>query len=196
MYSVSLLPQEYRMLHINARNKNIGLLIAMVTMGVLFVVYLILTILLSGKQAEIRGINAENSAVEAQITKLSDIKVVSDEVSALLADTMQAAGTNPDWEQLIVKMGNIVPNNVYLSNINLEYKDNKGTGLIQGSGQTYKAVSDWMKNLENIKGLGEIRCEFSSQVKGESSSSIDFELTFVISQGSGYKLPTEVNGNE
>lgn len=195
MYSVRLLPQEYRMLHTNACKKNISLVVAMVIMGVLFVAYLILTVLFSGKQAEIRGIKAENAAVEAQISKLSDIKVVSDEVSALLADAIQATGTTPDWEQLIVRMGNSVPNNVYLRNINLEYKENKGTGLIQGSGENHKAVSDWMKSLEDIKGLSEIKCEFS-QVNGESNSSIDFELTFVVSKGSGYKLPTEVNGNE
>lgn len=195
MYSISLLPYEYKMLNTKARKKNINLLLAIGAMGILFVVYLILTVYASGKTAELSGIRAEHKAVEAHIAKMGDIKVINDEVGLLIDDVMSAAGSSPDWNQLIAAVGNSVPDSVSLSSIKLNYQGGSGECVIQGTGLSHQSISDWLKKLEDTSGIGETKCKFLSQ-SVSSGNSVEFELSFPILQGSGYKIPLEVNGNE
>lgn len=195
MYSISLLPYEYRILNSKTRKKNINLLLAIGAMGILFTVYLILTIYASGKAAELNGIRAEYAAVEAHIAKMGDIKVINDEVGLLIKDVKTAAGTRPDWNQLIAGIGNSVPNSVSLKNIKLNYQGSSGECVVQGTGLSHQSVTDWLKNLDDTSGIGEIKCKFSSQ-SDTSNNSVEFELSFPILQGSGYKIPLEVNDNE
>ena len=86
MYSVSLLPYEYKLLNTKARKKNVNLLIAIGVMGVLFVVYMVLTIVLTSTNAKLNDIRKEAYAVESQISKLDDLLAISNEVNKMLND--------------------------------------------------------------------------------------------------------------
>lgn len=195
MYSISLLPYEYKMLDSKERKKNISLLIAIGVMGILFAAYLILTVYASGKTAELNGLRAESAAVEAQIANMGDIKVINDEVGILLKDVMTAAGTSPDWNQLIADIGNSVPEPVSLKSIKLNYQGSSGECIVQGAGSNHQSVSDFLRKLEDNSGIGEIKCKFSSR-SDSADDFVEFELSFPILQGPGYKIPLEVNSNE
>lgn len=194
MYSISLLPYEYKLLNMKARKKNIGLMIAAVIMSVLFLAYMILTVYASGKNAELDGVRAEYAAVETQIEKMGDIKIIYDEVGLLMKDVTAAAGTTPDWNRLIASIGNSVPDSVYLTSIEMNYQESSGECIILGTGAYHGSVSAWLENLEEIPEIGDINCKFSS--RSDSGDSVEFEVNFRILQGPGYKFPLEVSSNE
>lgn len=196
MYSVSLLPYEYRMIHTNARKKNIGLLLVTGVMCVMFFTYLILTIIEAGKEAELKGIRAETAAVDMQISRLSDLETLKKDVFSLLDTVTMAAGSNPEWESLIASIGNTVPESVNINYINLEYNGNEGVCNITGVGLSHQSVSDWMVKLQEVSGIGEIKCNISSRVTQSGNNDVNFELTIPLLAGPGYQLPVEVESHE
>lgn len=197
MYSVSLLPYEYRIINTKAKKKSFNLFIAMGAMGVFFVVYFILTIVLAGKNTELNSIRNEADIVEAQISEIDDILTISNDVNLLLKDVSLAAGKNPEWGRLITAIGNSVPESVNLVNTEMKFEDSKGECSIQGVGLSNKSVSDWIQKLEEVDNLGEIKCIIStlSDPKVENSP-VNFELSIELPEGPGYQLPMEVTGNE
>lgn len=195
MYSVSLLPYEYKLLNTKVRKKNVNLIIAMGVMGVLFVAYMILTIVLTSKNARLNDIRKESYSVESQISKIDDLLVISDEVSKMLADASKAAGSNPEWGNLIASIGNSVPETISLKSIEMKYGTSEGKCSIEGFGLTHLSVSEWLKTLEDVDGISEIKCEIS-KLETQQSETVNFELNFTIHKGPGYKLPVEVAGND
>lgn len=197
MYSVSLLPYEYRLLNTKARKKNMSLILAMVAMGLLFAVYIILTIILTSKNSKLNEIRKEATSVESQISKIDDLFVISNEVSKMLNDASSAAGTNPEWDNLITSIGNSVPESVSLKSIEMEFNSTDGECNILGTGLTHQSVSEWLQKLEKVTGIGEILCEISTiDNMNDLTNPVRFELTIPLQKGPGYKLPMEVTGNE
>ncbi|MCX7773783.1 MAG: PilN domain-containing protein [Clostridia bacterium] len=192
MYSVSLLPYEYRMLHQNARKKDVSLLIAVVAMAVAMAVYLFLSISAASKDRELEDIQAQQQSVSRQITRLQDLEGLNSKASSLLSQAMLAAGSNPTWSNLIAALGNSVPQSVGLTNISMKYAGIGGECILQGTAVSHQAVSEWMKELSALKGIGEIKCSFSSEDESNANNQVQFELRFPLLPGPGYKLPAEV----
>lgn len=197
MYSVSLLPYEYRLINTKARKKNISLILAMVAMGLLFATYIILTVILTSKNAKLNEIRKEATSVESQISKIDDLLVISNEVNRMLNDASVAAGSNPEWSSLITSIGNSVPESVSLKNIGMEFTSSDGECNILGTGLTHQSVSEWLRELEKVSGIGEILCVISTiDNMDDVTNPVRFEITIPLKKGPGYKLPMEVTGNE
>ncbi len=198
MYNVSLLPKEYRMIHTNTRRKNIALVASMIIMAVLFVVYLILAIVLSGKRAELDGLKAQNSAMRVQINSLAELKTLNEEVTLNLADVNKAIGTSPDWDKLIVQIGNTAPPTISVQNYSIEYEPetNIGIGSITGTAANYDTVSLWLVTLKEVEDISNITFKYSSKTSDDENSLVGFEINFIVNEGPGYTLPLEVIVNE
>lgn len=196
MYSVSLLPYEYKLLNTKARKKNVNLLIAIVVMGVLFVVYMILTVLLTGNNAKLNEIRKETYALEAQISEIDDLLTINNNVSSLLKNATLAAGSNPEWGNLIASFGNSVPETLSLTAIEMKYSEPEGQCNIKGSGITHQSVSEWIQRLNEVTGIGEIKFNISTSAAQSDIAPVNFELSFPLEKGPGYQLPMEVTGNE
>jgi Tfp pilus assembly protein PilN len=113
----------------------------------------------------------------------------------MLNDASLAAGSNPEWSNLLITIGNSVPESLILKNIEMKYSDPEGKCSIKGAGQSHKSVSEWLKKLEEVKGIDKIKCELSSS-ENQQSRAVNFEIEFSIQKGPGYKLPEEVSVNE
>ncbi|MGI6084346.1 MAG: PilN domain-containing protein [Acetivibrionales bacterium] len=197
MYSVSLLPYEYKLINIKARKKNVNLIIAMGVMGVLFTVYAILSIVLTTNNAKLNEIRKEASEVEAQISEIDDILAMRDQVNKLLKDASLAAGVNPEWRSLTAEIGNSVPESLFLTEVGMKFEDPTGVCIIKGTGSTHESVSEWMNRLEEVPDISEIICTSSAlSDQLDENSPVNFEIRFKIQKGRGYQLPTEVTGNE
>lgn len=195
MYSVSLLPYEYKLLNTKARKKNISLLVATGVMGILFIAYMITTVVLTTNSAKLKYIRKESNAVETQISKSDDLLSISNDISVMLTEASSAVGTNPEWSNLLITIGNSVPESLILKNIEMKYSDPEGKCSIKGAGQSHNSVSEWLKKLEEVKGIDKIKCELSSS-ENQQSRAVNFEIEFSIQKGPGYKLPEEVSVNE
>ncbi|MGI6124454.1 MAG: hypothetical protein ACOYIG_09795 [Acetivibrionales bacterium] len=174
-----------------------SLLIAMGVMGVLFAVYVILSILLTSNIAQLNKVKKEAETVEAQIAENNDLLTMSNNVNILLKDATLAAGENPEWGKLITAIGNSVPESISLSNIKMEFDNQSGFCTIDGVGLTHNSVSEWIQRLEEVTGIDEIRCSLSAlSDKLKDNSPVVFEVGFTVVPGKGYQLPMGVTDNE
>lgn len=192
MYSVSLLPYEYKMLHQSARKSNYSLLAAVAVMGVFLAVYLFLSLSAGEKDAKLQDLKAQNASVEENISNLESLEVMNNEVGRLLSQAILAAGTNPSWNDLIAAIGNSVPETMGLKTITMKYAGDSGECTIQGTSKDQRSVSEWMEALEALDGTANVKCNFSGLTDQEEGL-FEFELVFVLTPGPGYQLPPEVN---
>lgn len=192
MYSVSLLPSEYKAIHQNARKKDILLLIAIGVIGVLTVIYLTLYIAVLNMEKEYLVLQDENVDILIQIDKLDDIEPLYSQVNSLLARAVAAKGMNPKWDELIACIGNSVPESVGLSSISLQYNGTNQQCVIEGTANNHQAVAQWLEVLETVEGIDQIKCSFSTVQQQEIDTVSKFKLSFSLLPGPGYSLPLEV----
>lgn len=188
MYSVSLLPYEYRMMHQKARKKDISLLLAILVMGILAAVYFILTFSAYAKAQTLKELEAQNADVEMQSAKLEGLLELNAEVTGLLTQTSAAIGSIPEWNKLIKTLGNSVPETVNIININAKYTTDSKQCILNGKAADYKSVAEWISSLEKLDEIGEVRCKTSAN----EGKSVLFEISIELMSGRGYMLPMEV----
>lgn len=194
MYSVRLLPSEYRIAHQSVRKSGISLLAAIGVMGALLVVYLILSVSAASKSNELSALQYQNDVMAMRITELEGLDVLYNDVSKQLADVLTAAGSNPSWDKLIATVGNSVPASIGMDNLIMRYSSEKKECMIQGTVSNHLELSNWMDKLEELDLIENPLCTSTSL--SDTGSGIKFEVTFTIKPGSGYLLPTEVSSND
>lgn len=196
MYSVSLLPSEYRMLITSARRKGRMLLIAILIMILLASVYLVLTAKMVQKDGELEKMQLQNALLDKKIAELTDLENMNIEANSKLRKVISAYGTHPDWESLIAELGNSVPDSIGLTYLGMTYANGSGQCSVQGTARDNQSISEWMKELKAIPGIDDVKYNFSSWLEEASGSSVQFELSLTLQSGSGYRLRLKEGANE
>lgn len=178
MYSVSLLPNEYRMLHKQTRKKEYTIIFSATFVVVLLLTYLLLSLLLHTKTTEFEMIKQENARLESSISKLEEMETLKEEVIALLGQATLASGANPRWHDTLNIIGNSVPDTVGITSMNINYSDEYSEVIIHGTTNNHMYVSDWLRKLEELTVISETKFNFSSIAEGEGI--MHFELTLRI----------------
>lgn len=182
MYKISLLPDEYRMLHQASRKKDKGLMIFIVIMLALFMTYLCITILTSAKGRELEKITGKNQAIANRITGINELVALRNEAQSLSDMASSAYGTSPEWDVLLTEIGNTVPDGIGLTNMILSYSDDNGNCVVQGVASSHQSLTDWIRSLEETNKTGEIKCSFAQ----ENQEFVEFEISFTLLPGKGY----------
>ncbi|NMA67528.1 MAG: hypothetical protein GX957_15065 [Clostridiaceae bacterium] len=191
MYNVSLLPAEYRLKHQSEKKKDASLLIALSAMCALLIIYLVLTFITNSKTKELDRLIKQNKLTTAEITELTPLSSLYKETQSTFDIVKSAAGTNPEWDNFVAFIGNSIPETMGLISIDMSYSGSSGKCIIIGTAQDHKTVSDWIVCLEEASRTGEIRCSYS-EVSSGSLWPVEFEISFSLLPGEGYKLPSGV----
>jgi Tfp pilus assembly protein PilN len=192
MYSVSLLPSEYRAIHQNVKKKDIRLLIAMGIMSILTVAYLVLTFTMLNLDKEYQALQDENVDLLIEIEQLKGLEQLNYQMESLLAKAVAAKGSVPQWDEILVQIGNSVPETVGLESVDIQQIESIHKCVIEGKATDHTAVSQWLKALEGIEGIEDIKCSFSAVDDQDTGSASKFKISFTLLKGPGYKLPLEV----
>lgn len=186
MYSVSLLPLEYRnyqsVLKRNDRFIFMGLIAALASLAVLVTAIAISSIY----DGELKRIKSDNEEIVKQIDELKPIEALQTQVADMLAMINLTAGLSPSWENIITVIGNAVPPSIGITSISADYSDGIGKIIITGSASSHEYVSVLLKSLSKVNGFGEISCIFS--VKSDASNDIGFEIDITSLPGMPYDL--------
>ena len=192
MYSVSLLPSEYRAIHQSAKKKDIRLLITMGIMSILAIGYLVLSVTVLNLEKNYQIMQNENVDLLIEIDRFEGLELLNAQVNTLLLQAISAKGSNPKWDDLIASIGNSVPESVGLNTLEMKYNDTVHECVIEGTAKNHQAVSYWMESLENVEGIDGIKCSFLSVQQQEIDTVSKFKLSFSLLEGPGYNLPQEV----
>ena len=178
MYTISLLPSEYKVYQ-NAQKRND----LIITIGIIIISCLITAVILSSVIAssynrELTMIKDNNHNLVEQIDKLKPIELLQNQADALQLQINQAAGVSPEWNKLVISIGNSVPATVGLISLSAIYNETDQTGIIiiTGNATNHDAVALWLSELGEIEGMGEVLCQFSTKVDPDVTKSVGFEI--------------------
>jgi Tfp pilus assembly protein PilN len=190
MYAVRLLPIEYRDYQRAMRRSDKLVFVGIIAVLALLVVLVTSMAISSILAKELDGLRAENIAVNKQIDELKSIEELQLQVAGRLEQIEQTAGLSPNWDQLIAAVGNSSLPGITFDSVDLEYGDQSGTMVIQGSASGHDDVSALLRNLSKVDGLGDIQCRLSSATDSELVEDVRFEIRAEILVGAPYQIPT------
>lgn len=182
MYSVSLLPNEYRMLHKQIRKKEYTYILSITLLIVLLLVYLCLSFILKNKVYELEMEQNQIESLEKSINNMIEIETLKNKVDSMQEQLLQASGNNPRWDNILSVIGNSVPETVGISSMNINFNGQYGEILIHGTANNNSSISEWISKLEELAVVDQTRFNFSSA--DEKGEHLQFELTMIIPSGS------------
>lgn len=175
MYSISLLPSEYRNLKASARKKELSVLV-MATIVIAFaIIFVTISVIASTYDSNLESLQNENASLERRIREYQYIEVLQSEVSALQSQVLQIAGSSVDWSIIIREIGNSVPPQISLSSLVITFPDTFGLMIIQGNAASHDTVAAWMERLKEIQGLSGLQFKLS-EIDNNSDDTVAFEL--------------------
>lgn len=175
MYRVSLLPSEYKNHQVSSRKKDLLVLITGATAMAMMIVFVALSMIASMYDKNLISIEKENKRIEKSINEYKYIDILQSEVQAMQLQILQIAGSSLDWSKVVSEIGNSVPPKIGLSSIAVTYQGENGILAINGHASSHKEVADWMKEIDRIEGLSDVKC-VKSVMSPEKDNEVDFEL--------------------
>lgn len=188
MYKVSLLPNHYILQNQARKRKDKLLKISLVVMCTLFAVYAASVILHTAVKNEFRTLQKENKRVLEEISELEYLSALNNDINAIYNRAKTAVGNNPDWNKLIVDIGNSTPETIGITNMELSYEGGNGTGKIMGLALDHSTVSAWLETLNELIEITDVRCSFLTQTQESADDLVQFEITMKLRPGSGYMI--------
>jgi len=182
MYAVRLLPQEYQETIIAARKNRRLLLVECIIAAVLAVAVIVLNLVNSVLNQELSSLRSANDMVFQRIESLKPVETLQSQVQALSKQMDEALGTCPDWGEILPMVGNALPPNVFLTDLQAGYANGASAIVMTGFAPDHDTVSRLMSNLADISALGEITCRYSTAETGSRNvyGGIQFELTITV----------------
>jgi len=178
MYSVRLLPIEYKMIHKQNRKREYTYIIAATLIIVLLFTYLCLSMILNSKSNELTMEQNQLENLERSINNLIELEVLEKSVAEMQGQFLTAAGNSPVWHNVLAGIGNSVPDTVGISTVNINYNGEFGEATIHGTAGKNAPVSEWITKLEEFPEISNAKFNFSSLNEGEDH--FEFELTLII----------------
>jgi len=160
---ISLLPPEFFVIkRTQSRNKKL-IIIFSALFCVTFLAFMILTILTSGIQTELRIVEERLTDVQGKIAKLREYEEQQAEIELMQSILEEAIGFNPGFPGIIVEIGKTVPEEVAISKILAKYSYDKarneegelipGSATLQIHAELYgnpEVLSYWADRIKQI----------------------------------------------
>lgn len=176
MYTVNLLPIEYRNYQLVMKRNNRIFLVMLIAVVALAVV-LVTSIAISAIYAEQLDTIMENNAELAeQIDALTVIEELQSEADRMAASISQTAGLSPDWEKLLAEIGNAVPPTIVLDSISAGYTAEKNSITIKGKTDVLEDFTAMLDYFSRIEGIGEIHFKYSGDQAKPGSVSFQVDI--------------------
>ncbi|MGI6078975.1 MAG: PilN domain-containing protein [Fastidiosipilaceae bacterium] len=189
MNNVSLLPPEIRAEQHFRRQLRIYILCSCLVILVFLCIYGGLIYLTNQEKLEVSRLQEQKAEITrkaAAYQKYGDLKAEVDALEKINAD---AAGVMPNWYYTLAEVGSHIPDSVWLTDYITNYNtegDKAQTGntaasqqgelVIRGKAFSHKDVAILLENLHDVKGLDNIRCQFSSEEMLEEQKVYEFEI--------------------
>lgn len=178
MSYISLLPQSYR------KQRQQSLRWAAITLGIAIVVGV-----LAFAYVFVQGLNQipavnmgllqmEHQANEQKIKDIQSQDVVGEEVSRLSNLVATALGNQPNWLDLLVEIGQSMPEGIQMKGIDSRMVENSGEVVLSGECGNHAIVADWIDVFGNHSGIAGVTCNFSTL--SQDTQLVQFEIIIAL----------------
>lgn len=191
MKNISILPIEVKN---RQKSKNQMMILgacAIFFFSLLLALYLGLMVVNHAARGQLDAVNRQRDEVQGQMGKLNDYVQISSTIKSSRDVVARAMGTVPEWDALLARVSGSMPNGVWLSDFSAQYKDNAGQLKLKGWAHSNGLVADWLKTMNGIKSLKDVRNPVLSEVEVDGSKVIQFEIEATLLPGPQYSFSGE-----
>ncbi len=177
MRNISLLPAEHKSYKRSEKSISRFAVIAVVLILVFVLLYATLSLALLKPQADLKAVMQQREQAQLKAAGLQSYEDKKAEISNV-ADLYRLCMENsPDWSSLLVQIFNSIPQNLWLSNFDINYVENKGVLNMRGWADSHSKVSDWLATLNANENLKNVLCLSSSTSGTDGSHTVQFEIS-------------------
>lgn len=212
MVRISLLPPELKAERQARRRRRYFFLGSVAVLGVFATLYFVVAGATLYSRAELGRLEEHRAALETEKARYQQYARMQAEVKRLEKLVCQAMERPPDWEQVLTATGQYIPEGVWLTDFKAawerkekqkkklqakekEKKDTQaptgpipGELTLRGLALSHALVAAWLKELEQVPGIEDIRCKFTAERQVERTPLIEFEVKATVHAGPGYRL--------
>lgn len=189
MEHISLLPVEYKKQKLSSRKLSISTVAMIILTGVAVFAYVIVTILSTIPEAELRVIRVEHEMLSSELKQLEQYNRMAQDIKQLGTLASKAVNGQPDWLELFVTITGNVPEGLRITNVNAVSEDNSPHVNIRGYAQNHDNVAAWLDILKNEEKIAEVKLKNSQYAQADGDSySIEFEMDAVFTKDIAYEL--------
>ncbi len=199
MKNISLLPPEIKAEQRSRQQLRLSLLCSGVVVLVFLCIYGGLIFLTYQEKNEASRLQEQITEVQKKAVPYQKYEVLKADVDTLEKINDAAAGGIPNWYYLFAEVGLEVPEGVWLTDCTATFNkqevqqpqegtetenaqtqstqaSSQGELTIRGMALDHKDVAAFVKNLHAIRGIDNIRCQFSTEQELEGQKAYQFEI--------------------
>ena len=176
MKKISLLPPEIRKERNLRHKQRFYIIVSVSVLGVFLLTYISLLLITLNINSQADTLEDQRHSIERQIAELEHIAEMQAKVDKTEVILQQALGEVPDWEILLREVSALIPDDVWLSDLNATFADESGEMSMRGWGRHHYFVATWLRKTKEMEGMENIRCQFSTETTVEDRKAFQFEI--------------------
>lgn len=188
MNHISLLPDEYKNKKKSSRKLGISTIAMGIISGVLVFAYIIIRILITIPESEMKVLKAESDMLQIEIEERMPLETLSNDVKRLTSLLREAIDNQPHWVGIFTSMGKELPKSVQITGITGEYKDNISYLDIKGTAFRHEDVALWMERIKENTAYIDAQLDYSQRMTSNNTDIIQFELHITYQQEEPFQL--------
>lgn len=213
MVRISLLPPELEAERQARRRRRYFFLGSVVVLGIFAAAYLAVAGATLYSRVELGRLEAERKALEAEAARYQEYARIQAGIKRLEELLRRAMERPPDWQQALTATGQYIPEGIWLTDFKAEWerKEKKAKGgeekekqapagpvpgdlTLRGWGVSHGQVASWLRTLEEVPQIEDVRCQFLTEGEFEGVPAVEFELKATVVPGPGYRLVSQTGG--
>ncbi|HIE12583.1 MAG TPA: hypothetical protein EYP63_04020 [Desulfotomaculum sp.] len=210
MVRISLLPPELEAERQARRRRRQFFLGSAAVLSVFVALYLAAAAVTVYSNAQLRQLETERAALEVEMARYQKYARMQAEVERLKELATQAIGRPPAWRETLQAMGLSLPEGVWLTDFNADWEQEEkkrsegkarkkkeeqaprgpvwGELTLRGRALSHGLVALWLRELEHLSGVEDVRCEFATEGEVEGCPLVEFEVKARVEPAPAYRL--------
>ncbi len=196
MIRINLLPPEIKQARRLARQQlylgiAVGCLVLLLVLGNLFLRWQTVRI-----RQHVDVVQKQREAVEVSVQEHEPYVDLQAQMQGRRSLLQQVMGAPPDWVTVLRRMGEDIPEHVWLTDLRLtagaadeEGEDRPGDMMMRGYTYDHTDTADWLDTVQKMSGVEDVRCSFSVEESYGRFLVVEFEVSSLLPPGDEFAPP-------
>jgi Tfp pilus assembly protein PilN len=188
MKQISLLPVEYKKQKTVERKTRYLMIASAILSMMLIFGYVIVRILSTIPQSELKVLQAENELLLDNIKALNYLSDMEDKIDKLAKRAQEAVGNQPDWPGILLSIGQEAPDGLLIKSLAAKNDAKACTMGIEGSALSHTDIALWIDRIKKLDKVTDVMLQYSNSFVSGGVQQVSFKMELKIDNSQPFKL--------
>ena len=188
MKQISLLPVEYKKQKTVERKTRYLMIASAILSMMLIFGYVIVRILSTIPQSELKVLQAENELLLDNIKALNYLSDMEDKIDKLAKRAQEAVGNQPDWPGILLSIGQEAPDGLLIKSLAAKNDAKSCTMGIEGSALSHTDIALWIDRIKKLDKVADVMLQYSNSFVSGGVQQVSFKMELKINNSQPFKL--------